>query len=183
MKTLWLILIIPSLLLGCPTDRERYDRTPNGWHVHWEERGTVTTGLHSKLQLYQLFDSAMERGIQEVHDGWGFDLAYVRHVLRERDALYTLVDNFYFPVIGGPAQDDPTAQYASGETLNKFEVYVAFYNKGGPDTPEKVPADAPSWTLKDSVSFPGKVYWGAEIDGHQYPATGYELHWQFTNVP
>ncbi len=63
---------------------------------------------------------------------------------------------------------------------------VAFYNKQGPALPADVPPDALStlpWTLKPSTSYPGQLYWGAELDGQQYPALGYELHWQFTLAP
>jgi hypothetical protein len=180
-KTLAL-LFLASLGFGCPL-REKDDRTPAGWKVKWHEQGTLSLGLHDKAQLYALFDAAMDRGIQEVQTGWGFDAGYVRHKLRENDALYHLVDNFYFPVIGGPPVDVPDAKYASGETLDRFEVYIAFYDKQGPDDPANVPAASPGWTLKDSTSYPGKVYWGMELDGQQYPATGYELHWQFTTAP
>jgi hypothetical protein len=174
------------LLTGCnlPWDREKYDRTPAGWHVHWLERGTLEAGLHSRLQLYQLFDAAMERSFPECATKVGLPESKIRSTIRENDALYTLVDSFYFNDIGQPTDANGTTT-ASGETLDRFEVYVAFFNRDapGPVDPNAVPVDAPSWTIKPSVSFPGKVYYGEEDLGNQYPALGYELHWQFTNAP
>lgn len=182
--TRWLMPIALLLLAGCnlPWDREKYDRTPNGWHVHWTEQGTILTGLHDHLQLYSLFDAAMERSFPECAAKVGLPESYVRSKIRDNDALYTLVDNFHFTDIGQPTDANGTTE-ASGETLDRVEVWVAFYNKAGPDIPANVPATAPSWTLKSSTSFPGQVYWGVETPGGQYPALGYELHWQFTNVP
>lgn len=181
------------LLSGChlPWDREQYDRTPNGWHVHWKEQGTITTGLHSRLELYSLFDAAMERSFPECAAKVGLPESYVRSKIRKNDALYTLVDDFFFKVEGGPAVDAPNALYATGETEDRIEVIIAFYDKDqdtslNPDgavTPAMVPVSAPSWSLKASTKYPGLVYYGIELDGQQYPALGYELHWQFTNVP
>jgi hypothetical protein len=181
----YLILIVPSLLLfGCPLNREKYDRTPAGWHVHLEDQGTIGTGLHDKAQLFALFDAAMERALDECAVKVGLDRGYCRSRIRKNDALYTLVDNFYFPVAPGSA-DAPTATFASGCTYNRYETTVAFYNKaaGTPADPSLVPPTAPSWTLKPSTTAPGLVYWGEERPGEQYPALGYELHWQFTEIP
>ncbi len=96
---LLLLMIVPSLLLltgnGCHP-REKYDRTPAGWHVHWEEQGTLTTGLHDKRQLYVLFDAAMERSLDECAARVNLPRGYVASKIRSNDALYTLIDNFYF---------------------------------------------------------------------------------------
>ena len=173
------------------SDNKRFDRTPAGWHVHWIEQGTQLTGRHTKLELLVLFDAAMERALAECATKVGLPEAYCRGKIRSNDALYTLVDNFYFPVPLGSAADAPLATFATGETFNSVEVTVAFYDKDrdtstnptGAVNPTQVPADAPAWAIKPSASFPGLVYYGYEYDGSQYPALGYELHWQFTDVP
>lgn len=180
MKYAWLLL----LLTGCPLNREKFDRTPNGWHVHWLDSGTIATGLHTKPELFALFDAAMERSFPECAAKVGLPESYVRSKIRENDALYTLVDNFYFPIVDGiPAVDAPSALFASGETLNRLEVWIAFYNKAPPvDFRAQVPKTAPPWTIKAGVSLP-VWYYGEELDGMQYPALGYEQHWQFTEIP
>lgn len=177
------LLLLLILLGGCMLKREQYDRTPRGWHVHWVDQGTITTGLHSKFELMLLFDAAMERSMPECAAKVGLPESYVRGKISDNDALYTLVDNFYFPIVDGiPAVDAPTAKYAAGETLSRIETYVAFYNKQGPVVPP-IPVAGPQWAQHISASFPGQVYYGSEVDGDQYPALGYELHWQFTEVP
>lgn len=178
MKYAWLLL----LLTGCPLNREKFDRTPNGWHVHWIDSGTIATGLHTKPELFALFDAAMERSFPECAAKVGLPESYVRSKIRENDALYTLVDNFYFPIVDGiPAVDAPSALFASGETLNRLEVWVAFYNKKGPDLPVNVPIVSPPWVRRDSTTYPGQVFWGMQDPLNEYPALGYELGWQFVS--
>jgi hypothetical protein len=167
------------LLAGCKP-REQYDRTPMGWHVHWEDQGTLVTGLHTKLQLFNLFDAAMERSFDECSARLNIPRAAVASTIKRNDALYELVDNFYFAVDPGSA-DAPDAVYASGITYNRVEVKVAFYSKfGGTSTPPAYSYDVPPWTVKQGPTT-GLWYWGAEADGQQYPALGYELGWQFTD--
>lgn len=180
MKILFALLLVIALA-GCSVlNREKYDRTPAGWHVHWLDQGTLTTGLHSKAQLYELFDASMDRALLECATKVNLPTGYVINTIRDRDALYELHDNFYFAVAPGSA-DAPTAVYASGITYNRYLTGVAFYNKAGPAT--NAPTDVIPWTIKASTSFPGQVYWGVETDGEQYPALSYELHWQFTSIP
>lgn len=190
MKHLLPVLVL-ALLAGCPLSREKYNRTPGGWHVHWQDQGTVATGIHSPLELFVLFDQAMAQAIPWCANYVNLPADYVAHKLRDNDALYTLVDDFFFPVPYGSASDAPTATAATGETFDRIEVEIAFWNRDrdytlNPDgavTPTMVPATAPSWTLKASVKYPGLVYYGVEIPGSEYPALGYELHWQFTTNP
>jgi hypothetical protein len=173
-----LVLLAPACLIHKP------ERTPAGWKVKWEEQGTITTGLHTRLEVFQLFDAAMDRAVVECATLLSLDPGYVHHRIKDDDATYTLVDNFYFPIIGGMAAvDAPDAQFASGETLDRVEVWVAFYSKAGPALPADVPTNAPPWTLRASTTYPGQNWWGTEIQGQQYPALWYELHWQFTNNP
>jgi hypothetical protein len=177
-------LILALCLSGCPLKDKKADRTPNGWRVKWKEQGTLTTGLHTQAEVYALFDAAMERSFPECAAKVGLPEGYIRSVIQDRDALYTLVDNFYW-YVGPGSQDSPNTVYASGVTFSRYDTWVAFYNKAAasPALPTAVPVNAPSWTLKDSTSFPGQVYWGEERPGEQYPALGYELHWQFTLNP
>ncbi len=178
-------LVLTLLLGGCklPGSRDTFDRTPNGWHVHWVDQGSLARGAHSKGQVLELFDAAMERSFPECALKVGLPEAYVRKTIKERDALYTLVDNFYFAVDPGSA-DAPDAVYATGCTYGRTHTTVAFYNKSlsGVVDPATIAPQVLPWTIKYSPKA-GLWYWGFEMDGDQYPALGYELHWQFTEIP
>lgn len=173
------VLLLPACLI--PNSKDRYDRTPNGWHVHWLEQGTITTGLHSKLQVLVQFDVAMERSFPECAAKVGLPEDYVRRTIRDRDALYTLHDDSIFQVAPGSA-DNPTGTWASGLEVGRTHSEVAYYLWISV-APAAVPVDAPGWTLHQNPNRPAETIYGKEVDGGWYPALGYELHWQFTEIP
>jgi hypothetical protein len=180
-------ILIPLLLMfsvGCgvlPGTREQFDRTPAGWHVHWLDQGSIASGKYDKDVLLSLFDKAMERSFPECSAKVGLPEAYVRNSIKERDALYTLHDDSIFKVAPGSA-DAPLAVWASGVTDGRTHVQVAFYL--WVTTPNgTVPADAPAWTIHPNPNRPTETIYGTLPAGREYPALGYELHWQFTEVP
>lgn len=182
----YLLYFFTTLLffVGCsvPGGRDKFDRTPGGWHVHWLDQGTESTGLHTKAEILSLFDAAMERSFPECATHVGLPESYVRKAIHDRDALYTLVDNAWFAV-GLGSSDAPNAVYASGLTEGRTHVTVAFYNLTSLLNGSTFPPEAPSWTFHAGIAHPDRTYFGVELDGLQYPALGYELHWQFTQNP
>lgn len=179
------ILLILSLLFlsACNTFglTEQYDRTPEGWHVHWLEHGTLLSGAHTRLELYNMFDAAMIRSIAECSKKVNLPEDYIRKSIKERDALYTLYDDSIFPVAPGSA-DAPTAVWASGMTSGRSNTSIAFYLWVSVD-PTQVPKNAHSWTIHPNPNHSDKMIYGADQPGNEYPALGYELHWQFTQTP
>lgn len=160
----WLFLLL--LPLGCANlNREKYDRTPNGWHVHWEDQGTLVTGIHNKVELYNLFDAAMSRAITECANQMGLSESDVYNRARDYDTLYSLVDNAWFQAVGGG--------YAGGEVIGRHNVTVAFYSLSS--VPNGDPFTAPPWTIHQGVDHPDRTYFGVEVDGEQYPTLGHEL--------
>lgn len=182
----YLLVLLLTLLGGCFLDKKDHsERTPGGWRVQYVDQGTLSGGFHTKAELYALFDGAMARSVEECALKVGLPSGYVVSKLRDLDGIYHLVDNFYFAV-PDPASvvDVPGALYASGMTVSKRETWVAFYCKSedSPKLPSEVDPARP-WTVKASTTFPGMIYWAEEYDGRQYPALGYELHWQFSSAP
>jgi hypothetical protein len=178
-------ILIPLLLMfsvGCgvlPGTRDMYDRTKNDWHVHWMEKGTITMGLMSKDQVMAQFDDAMERSFPECAAKVGLPEEYVRKQIRDRDALYTLEDDSIFQVAPGSA-DAPKAVWASGLTAGRTHTTVAYYL--WVSVPNgTVPPGVPAWTVHPNPNHPDQTIYG--VSTKLYPALGYELHWQFTEVP
>lgn len=166
-------LVLPACLI--PSSKDKYDRTPNGWHVHWKDQGTLATGLHDKTQLLALFDAAMARGIDECAALMNQPATAVYDRAKDYDTLYTLVDNAWFRVDGSGSADSPTASYASGIVYGRSNLTVAFYSLHSLPNGTPLPADAPAWTVHAGVDHPDQTYFGEEVDGQQYPALGYEL--------
>jgi hypothetical protein len=171
------------MFAGCklPGARDKYDRTPNGWHVRWKDQGTESTGLHTKAEILALFDSAMERAIPWCANYVGLDVGYVRSTIKKRDALYTLHDDSIFPAPLG-SEDAPTQVWCSGLTWGRSFTEVAFYLWVSVD-PAAVPVDAPVWTIHQNPNHADKTIYGVEQAGNEFPALQYELHWQFTERP
>lgn len=175
-------LLIPALLLGCFLDKigggttfKGMDRTPMGWHVDWVDQGTLVTGRHTKLEVYQLFDAAMTRAAVAYQFKTGRPAAEYLKKIKDTGIGFILRDHFMFPV-QGVAIDFPGAAYASGETQGPA-VTLAFYNKASSTWASDVPADAPVWTVIQGKS--GTWYWAVEYPGSQYPALEYET---FVNI-
>lgn len=161
-------------LAGCPINREKFDRTPNGWHVHWEDQGTESTGLHTKAQLLALFDSSMERAIDECATQMNRTPQEIRSRAKDYDTLYTLVDNAWFEVNGGSV-DAPDAAFAAGCVYGRHNLTVAFYSLKSVPNGTAIPTDSPSWTIHAGIAHPNSTFYGEEVDGQQFPALGFEL--------
>jgi hypothetical protein len=168
------------LLTGCPI-KKKGDRTPNGWLVSWEEEGTISTGLHTRLELYTLFDAAMERAFPWVATKVGLPESYVRHKIKDNDSIYYLRDDSIFQVDPG-STDAPNAVWASGLTLGRTHTRVAFYEWVSVD-PSAVPVTAPVWTIHPNPNHADKTIYGDDQAGNEFPALNYEMHWQFTDIP
>jgi hypothetical protein len=177
-------------LVGCSvlgSNTVPYDSTPSGWHVVWQDRGTLATGRHSKAELYASFDAAVVRACGEMQTQHGppYTLGYVMTRLQDRQKSYktffTLVDHFQFPIAPGSA-DFPSATSATGLNDGRGNITVAFWSgigkDGGVATEALVPSSAPPWTHYHS-SVTGRWYWGVETPGGQYPALGYEIGHNF----
>jgi len=182
MTRLFLILIFPSMLFGsggCAKDPyDRADVTPAGWHVTWTDAGTVTSGLHTKDQIYDLFDAAMVRAAGQVETIYGIPSVHVLNRARNGKRVHDLRDGFAFLVVGSPS-DFPNAVYASGEIMSG-KMILAFWSldPGAATDPSLIPSSAPLWTVLRSPST-GLYRWGLEVEGDQFPALWYELGHQW----
>ena len=176
-----LLPLVLLLLIGCPLTKKKGDRTPNGWLVSWEEEGTISTGLHTRLELYTLFDAAMERAFPVCAAKVGLPESYVRHKIKDNDSIYYLRDDSIVQAEPGSA-DAPNAVWASGVTYGRTHTRVAFYEWVSVD-PAAVPVDAPVWTIHQNPNHADKTIYGADQAGNEFPALVYEIHWQFTEIP
>lgn len=193
-RFMFVILLCPSFLLavGCgilPGTREEFDRTPAGWHVHWIENGTITSGLRTREELFTRFDATMEAAIPWCATKVGLPVDYVRKTIRDRDALYTLHDDCMFRVDPGSV-DAPTATWASGATDGRTHTRIAYYlwrpvkSNATPVDPLLTEARTlRPWTIHQSPTNSDEIIFSVEEEGHYYPALDYELHWQFTEIP
>ncbi len=158
-------LVLTLLLGGCwQPGKKHHDRTPAGWEVKWEEQGTISTGLHTREQLYSLFDAAMVRGCAESDATMKLPAGTSMSRAKRYETLYTLVDNAWFPVGDG---------FAAGCVYGRHNLSVAFYSLKS--VPNGTPIIAPPWTLHQGIAHPDQTFYGEEVDGEQYPALGHEL--------
>lgn len=184
----FLIGLSASILhLGCFLDKigggSNYssdDLTPAGWHVLWQDQGTIATGLHTKLQVYQLFDAAMSRAGAAYQVKYGIPAqAYFDAIGKHYHVGFTLIDNARFGSGGGAI--DSHASYATGLTQGPA-VTLAFYNDNDAGTAVPPFANSPTWTwLHDAVN--GHWYFGTEDPGEQYPALEYETFVNILGLP
>jgi len=184
LPAIFVVLAAAAALSGCSTFgvTEKYDRTPAGWHVHWIDHGTISTGRHSRSELYAAFDAAMERSFTEAAAKVNLSRDYVAKTIRHRDALYTLHDDSIFEVASGSA-DAPNAVDASGETGGRSHTAVAYFLWVSVKNGTAIPAGTAPWTVHPNPNHADETIYGTEPADRLYPALGYELHWQFTLNP
>lgn len=177
--TLGLVVAVPACFLTDTGDK--LDTTPAGWAVQWQDQGTLETGLHTKAQVYSLFDAAVVRASQTYQTKYGIPAQNYIDSLKGKASRYglnfLLIDNARFSV--GGATDFPGASYATGETIQN-QVRLAFYNDNGPGPQSMVPGSAPPWTV---LLDRGQYYWGTEDPGAQYPALEYETFVNILGLP
>lgn len=99
------ILIIPSCLLGCDRDDDEdkllpLETTPNGYKVHWFERGSTDSGWFTKDQAFAWFDSAMARAILHYQTVEGEDPKRVEAVAKSK-AWYLHDSSWFWTDKGG----------------------------------------------------------------------------------
>jgi hypothetical protein len=183
--SLLLVFLSACSILGKnPTPNQ--ESTPAGWHIAWQDQGTLSSNRHTKEELYSLFDGAMVRACNEMQAQHPpYTATGVMDSLKARqknyNTVFTLVDHFQFPISAGSV-DFPSATSATGLNDLRGNITVTFWNSIGKDngvaTEALIPAGAPPWTHYHS-SVTGRWYWGVETPGGQYPALGYEIGHNF----
>jgi len=193
MKAFLLPLLLPLALVvlsSCsvlgknkPANQES---TPAGWHVAWQDQGTLSSNRHTKAELYSLFDAAMVRACNEMQAQHPpYTATGVMDSLKARQknysTVFTLVDNFQFTIAPGSA-DFPSATSATGTNDMRGNITVAFWNGIGKDngvaTEALIPSSAPAWTHYHST-VTNLWYWGVETPGQAFPALGFEIGHNF----
>ncbi len=147
-----LLLAVALVLPACEDDGEhdrdyrRADKTPSGFHVQFDDQGTLSTGLMTKAKVYALFDKAfVEAGdIFEVKNG--VPLQSFLAAPHDQRLVFRIVDHWhYYSVHNG---------WVSGEHYGEGTLLLSFWAQ----RLKPLGAVANPWTLWTNGT--GQTYYG-----------------------
>ncbi len=152
----WILAIILTIwalsIVGCrrlrESDYDKADRTPDGWHVEYDDQGS--SAYWSTADVYRDFDRRM-REIGSPYAG---------------GILYILVDNTRFWV-------DSAQAWASG-MYTGTRIYVAVYPDQSLTPGSEFPSDSLPWT-RHVGTVTGNLYFGVWPPEPSFPALEHEL--------
>lgn len=152
MRKLGVVLFIPTMLLGggcedyfeAVADREDYRSafvTPNG--LHYEYQGSPT-------DVAERLDRAYVRAGEILETRYGFPLQDFLRLPHDERLIFYIIDHTRFEVGG---------IYARGLRDGR-EITVVYWATSALTLYDAIPADAPAWTVRESVANPGFWYYG-----------------------
>lgn len=163
-----LLASLALALLGCgghDHSSSPWTVSPQGYHVAWNEQGSVTEGRFAVAQVYEWHLLAVNRAAQELFD---------RHAIPKAETLakaqavaFSLIDNHSFE-FGGI--------YACGQWMPHLNTMkVCLYGQRTVASLEMVPKDAPKWTVRPGYKLPNTFVYGVLTPGGEFPALAHEL--------
>lgn len=169
MRSLILVLVIPTVLLGCSMFKKKGsdewgEPTPAGYRVEWTDKGTTSGGVKTKPEILALFDLAIDRAQHYLIDKYGADRGKV--ALFARGTRYHLVDDKRIPT------DASGTGFASGITY-EGHIQICLMSRRVAASRGAVPSTAPPWTVVDLGD--GTWSYGVIDEARPFPALGHEL--------
>jgi len=169
MKTLLAILVIAFSAVGCATGGHHssspWTVSPQGYHVAWNEQGSITEGRFTLAQVHEWHSKIVERSANDLFKNHAIPVAET--MAKARSLAYDLIDNHSFEFGGIFA----CGQYLS--TLNTIKVCL--YGQNTVYALDAVPKDAPKWTVRPGYKIPGTFVYAVLMPGNEFPALVHEL--------
>lgn len=166
MKTLLAALAL--MVAGCNGHNHSsspWTVSPQGYHVAWNEQGSVSEGRFTLAQVYEWHSKAVDRAVADLLKIHQIPEAESR--AKARSVAYNLVDNHSFE-FGGI--------FASGQWLPQVNmVKTCIYGQNTVISLEAVPKDAPKWTIRPGYRVPGTFVYAVAQTGFEFPSLAHEL--------
>lgn len=150
-KAVLVALFLVGVLCSCEDDHDRdyrrADKTPSGFHVQFDDLGTLSTGLMTKNEIFRLFDKAfLEAGdIFEIKNGVPLqDFLAAPH---DHRIVFRLVDHWHY--------FSPYNGWVAGEAYDRETVFLSFW------TQRLLPLNqfvSNPWTIDSNQT--GQLYYG-----------------------
>lgn len=169
MKILVAVLAIAASAVGCATGGHHSSSpwavSPQGYHVAWNEQGSITQGRFTLEQAYEWHSKAVDRAVEALFTKHG--IPKVESAAKARSLAYSLIDNHSFE-FGGV--------YAAGQYLPQVNtVRVCLYSGWTVSSLDAIPQGTPKWTIRPGYKIPNTLVYGVLTPGGEYPALAHEL--------
>lgn len=127
-------------------DYRRADKTPLGFHVEFEDLGTLSTGLLTKDVIFARFDESIVLAAFQLQDCYRVPYASVMAAPHDHKIVFRIVDHWHYW--------SPWNGWVSGEAFGKELVKVTFWKPG-------IPYESPyyPWTVGVDPRN-GRTYYG-----------------------
>jgi hypothetical protein len=157
-RFLHVLACLTLLVVGCDEtehdrDYKRADKTPLGLHVEFWDYGTISTGLMSKLEVYEKLDKAFLQAGYILGRNAGLPLQVYLATPHDKKLVFVLIDHWhYYSVYNG---------WVRGEASDSGTILLSFWNAR-----LKSVSDHPSnpWTVdtEDGIKYfygydPGRI--------------------------
>lgn len=177
MKTLMTVLILALAVVGCASGGHHssspWTVSPQGYRVAFEEQGSITAGLLTVAQAYEIHAKAVDRAALELKARHNIDPAITK--AKAASAAFRLIDNHSFE-FGGI--------YACGQWLPaQNTVRTCLYDQRTVASIDMVPKDAPKWMTRPGWKYPGTFVYGLRVPGNEFPSLSHELGHAITGDP
>jgi hypothetical protein len=123
------VLLLAFFLPACDDDYEgehdrdyrRADKTPSGFHVQFDDLGTLSTGLMTKAEIYRLFDEAFLAAgdIFEVKNG--VPLQSFLSAPHDHRIVFRIIDHWHY--------FSPYNGWVPGEAFGRETILLSFWTQ------------------------------------------------------
>lgn len=150
----FLVLIFAGLCASCEDDDaeherdyRRADKTPSGFHVQFDDLGTLSTGLMTRDQVYRLFDTAFLEAGDAFETKNGIPLQNFLSAPHDHRIVFRIIDHWHY--------FSPQNGWVAGEAYGRETILLSFWTQRlKPFGPVPNP-----WTLWTNST--GQTYYGA----------------------